>query len=356
MDINKILKIAKEDRKTQQINFQKSFEKLRTPFERFEYIYMLFYLTQKDFLKFKNKENDLFGRESYKNLVKKLKRIKNLNTDSLLEFINEELIKPIGSAHIFFTRDETVLSKKEIKDRKEELEEKKKDLEENIEYEIIDDKLILKIRSFKRKYLDQAKSKFNELEEKLKNIDIKNVILDIRGNQDGTDEYFKYLSMFANRNIVENNKWQDLILSKNYEIEEILIPKGTEKKYNMYLLVDGNVFSAADTLARVCKNTGFAKVVGETTLGGGCGLTISNIKIKRVKEKVEKIKGYTEYEIELGDSYLYFSTDAPIDKNGRIDYENLYNTKPDIECLGEDALEYALKDIKKQREKLEIEL
>lgn len=346
MKENQKLEEIREEIEEEQEKLQKLFDSLKTSQEKFYFIFALLTMTQKDYLKFKKKGNNFFSKKNYTKLKEKLRKIENLDIDSFLDFINEELIKSINSGHVYLTRDETVVSEKiedGIKINEEENEQK-----ENVEYYLKDDTLILKIRSFKEKYLSQAEFKFAELEEKIKNKKIKNVILDIRGNKGGTDEYFKYLSMFANKDVITKNRWKDLILYKNYEIEEKLISKGTDNKYNIYLLIDNKVFSTADTLARVCKETGFAKLIGEQTLGSGYGLTISNIRIKRPKDIAYCTKNGIEYKLELGDSYLYFSIDAPINEKGNIDYK-LYNTKPDIKCSGEKALEYALEDIKKRQ-------
>lgn len=58
----------------------------------------------------------------------------------------------------------------------------------------------------------------------------------------------------------------------SYDINETLVSKDSIKfKGNIYLLVNRNVFSAAEAFASFVKDTGFATIVGERTAGDGIG-------------------------------------------------------------------------------------
>ena len=120
------------------------------------------------------------------------------------------------------------------------------------------------------------------------------------------------------------------------------IPKGKNKRqYSRYLLIDGKVFSTSETLAKLCKQTGFATLIGEPTRGEGNAFTPYKLVLcDQIDTDEAVIKGI----------YLNFPTDAPVNENGEIDYERFYNTSPDIECPSEQALEVALNLIR-QNEK-----
>lgn len=119
------------------------------------------------------------------------------------------------------------------------------------------------------------------------------------------------------------------------------------KEFNRFLLVDENVFSTAETFTMLCKQNGFATVIGEKTKGEGFGLTPLSLQITnsnytgKYNKKNAVIKGIK----------ITIPVEAPINEKGEIDYENSYNTTPDILCDGKDALQIAYKQIEILNEK-----
>lgn len=156
---------------------------------------------------------------------------------------------------------------------------------------------------------------------------IKNIIIDIRGNAGGTDEYFQLFSFFSSRDLENRMRWRNLFTNINERLTEKQICKGSNESFNIVLLIDGNVFSTADGLAKYFKRTGFATLIGEDTKGEGDGLTPIEIKLK------------TGINVSIS-----LPVEAPINELGEIDYTK-YNTKPDIYCKeGQDLLQLA-KDV-----------
>lgn len=135
------------------------------------------------------------------------------------------------------------------------------------------------------------------------------IVIDIRGNGGGSDEYFDYLGAFADKDYTNTEEYENLVglsckevnnrlnekqiedasitlqrieKQDDNEIENniSLIPKAKEGTtiVNRILLVDGKVFSSADKLARLVKNSGFATVVGaQPTAGDGEGFSVYSV-------------------------------------------------------------------------------
>ena len=76
----------------------------------------------------------------------------------------------------------------------------------------------------------------------MNNNDYKNIIIDVRDNKGGTDMYFKLFSIFSNKNIIHELRWFNLFNETKEENSFKAICKGTDKKYNKFLLVNRNVF------------------------------------------------------------------------------------------------------------------
>lgn len=87
-----------------------------------------------------------------------------------------------------------------------------KDKEKNITYKEIDDKtIIIKIKSFKGKYLQDDQKTIEEIKNLEKTGNLSNVIFDIRGNDGGTDEYASLFSTFANKDVIEDSSFKNTI-------------------------------------------------------------------------------------------------------------------------------------------------
>ena len=159
-------------------------------------------------------------------------------------------------------------------------------------------------------------------------------------SQGGYEREVIYKKIFANAQVVTPS--EDLKRSMNYthivindKVEKdsfTAIPKGTNKEYNKFLLVNNKCFSGADSLTRLCKKSHFAKIIGENTRGEGYGLTPLFLTIN------------TKFPL-----MLRFTVEAPINELEQIDYKNEYNVTPDISCPGNNALNVALDIIKKKQ-------
>lgn len=128
----------------------------------------------------------------------------------------------------------------------------------------------------------------------------KSLIIDIRGNNGGSDEWFKLLSYFSNQdyrytcNISSNvgkldcsqineiyqdggediDKSLERINQSASELEYCIgIQNGGSTIENRYLLIDDENYSTSDTLAKLANKTGFAKTIGKHTSGDGFGIT-----------------------------------------------------------------------------------
>lgn len=187
---------------------------------------------------------------------------------------------------------------------------------DNIETKLIDSKIAyIKINSFSE-FTDSDIDKINELYEDINNYN--DYIIDIRGNGGGNNQlWINYIVKPIVNNVYEStryalhkdgditkdyykrrgtslkdlNKFPDKDMLKkvsniedykyyteyNLEISNKSIFAGSQNKEgyngNIYLLVDKGVFSSSEQLAIFCKDSGWAKVVGnENTGGDGVGI------------------------------------------------------------------------------------
>ena len=179
----------------------------------------------------------------------------------------------------------------------------------NIETDFMKDKNIayIKINSFMPYSIEEDKSIIKIFLETIK--EYEGLIIDIRGNSGGDIEYWQkeivariikepitYVNYIAykdgeyQRDFIDNYnrlKKIDKLSKKNlsnapedlntefklFRKEEKRIKPKDSIKYDgdIFLLVDGEVYSAAEMFASFCKSTGFATVIGEITGGDGIG-------------------------------------------------------------------------------------
>ncbi len=84
----------------------------------------------------------------------------------------------------------------------------------------------------------------------------------------------------------ENLNTDDLEIAPYFLISSDTIISNTEKKAlngRLWVITSGESYSATDTFAYFCKNTGFANLIGQPTGGDGIGITSSYLKLPNSK-------------------------------------------------------------------------
>lgn len=328
--------IAELKNKREQFNrlIQTEYDNRTTYEDKLVYIFNVLSTSQNEYLKYTNQP--IMSSEELENLKEELSVIPDLDDNKFIDFIVLKLMNKNFSKHIFLTADkdsETTLLDSSIN--------VSRPLDvNNINYSIQDGILYLSIKSFSKKFLENDKIILNQIKEQLANSDVKDVILDIRGNGGGTDTYFNYLSMLFDKDITLKEEFRDLFTNRNEFFINSVISGGTYKHYNVYLLVDNKVFSTAERLANSLKRSQSAILIGEQTQGEGFGMTPTRLKL------VDSYNGkLTNPSKNIS---LQFTTEAPIENN-KINYETNYATIPDILCKSEEALDVVLTIIQNQR-------
>ncbi|HCO67695.1 MAG TPA: hypothetical protein DIT04_08085 [Dysgonomonas sp.] len=166
---------------------------------------------------------------------------------------------------------------------------------------------IMRIPSIAMELIEQDKPKIEKFIDNLKGV--KNLIIDIQGNGGGSTSYWSdmivarlikdtivspvyygikggelnrkyYEGDFTTKKKLDKDNpfyskiHSDLLDGSYYFIEEAdSVPPNNPVAFDgdIYLLVDKRVFSSAEGFAYFCKNTGWAKVAGQTTAGDGVG-------------------------------------------------------------------------------------
>ncbi len=126
---------------------------------------------------------------------------------------------------------------------------------------------------------------------------------------------------------------QHLETFEHYTISETIVDHIDTYPYSplfngrIWLLVDGNVYSASDFFARFCKETGFATVVGNETGGGS--------------------RSFSPMVIALPNTGICFRFSATLGLNPDGTFDEQVGTIPDIQAFpGEDELDCCLRAIR----------
>lgn len=322
------IKLLKQKRIDANAQIQAEFDKLNSLQEKFLFLYNLLKNNQLEFAKW-NKTDFLFNHKFSRHFIKK-SRMFSSNKD-LVDLFKDEIIKPLGQGHCYFFErnlSENFLSERIMQDKED---------DNNFKYEFLDENtLYISIKSFSKAFFNFDKNKANLLRKKIENMNIKNFILDIRGNRGGTDLYLNLILFMLQSSMTYTLEWHNTLLHEN---ESYTISHNFgDKSYNNFILIDNKVFSAAEVITKAFKQNG-ATIIGAKT-GGEAGIS-PELQIKVFSYKNSKNKDVN--------FILQIPISAPLDKKGKIDYEFTY-TKPDIECNPEDALKIALATIKTQHE------
>ncbi len=355
------LLVVHEERKKQNETLQQEYNKSKDYKSKLIFIYSLLSIVQEDYLKYTN--NEILNQELLDDLIQELETKDKIDETFFKDFL-KEFVQSLNSGHVSLhpiKQSERLVKPNQddlepinlvqdgLDEKKQEVAEKAK--EKNIVFDIDNETIYIQIKSFRREFLAEDQITFEKIEEELKSKDFKNIIFDIRGNTGGSDEYFEKLGIFTSKDINTTERFRDLLTNKNYEFTLNDIAGNPDaKEYNRYLLVDNKVFSTAEKLAAICKESKFATVIGEKTDGEGLGFTPFTLDIIDEDYEYNITEGnkiYTNNGIKMT-----FPIEAPINEQGEIDYENLYNTTPDIVCDGKDALKVAVQQIKEKQQEV----
>lgn len=173
----------------------------------------------------------------------------------------------------------------------------------------------VRIKSLDYKTKEQAKKELEKFAQKLNEQCKNDLIIDIRGNGGGTDEYISMLGAFSDETYSQELTYESLIgigevetndNLKKGNIEDVsntltrtentpnrevnrhttIIPNRNSSITNRLLLVDGQVFSSADKMAKISQGSGFATLVGsELTAGDGAGFSTHQVDTPLLRQQ-----------------------------------------------------------------------
>lgn len=201
----------------------------------------------------------------------------------------------------------------------------------NILLQVFGDVLYLKISSFNDELADLDESFFEQkVQEIVNSPQIKNLIIDTRGNVGGSDRYFKNFGYVSDKDINHEASIYDCESKEVKIISQGGFKSENERKLDIerYVLIDGNVYSTADGFAKLCKDSKWATLVGQASSGDGIGLTPITVTLP-----------LTGVEIQYTNTY-------PTNDRGDIDRENFF-TFPDIYVEDESVDLFSQGDIDK---------
>lgn len=351
-------------RKTINDKLQQELDDCKSYEDKLVFIYDLINNTNGEFLKYT--KNEFLTDKYLDKLKEQLIHEKDLTDAKFYSFIEKNVLNKVNTPHLSMSYINPKLisdnNHKDISSQNDDISNltlTSDNIEENIILQKYKDIMVLKIKSFSNKHLKKDKEKLETLSEYLKLYpdSFNNIIIDIRGNDGGTDEYFNYLKMFTNTSVIYTDKFYNTYTKQNESItQEIISSNPDVKNYDKYLLVDDKVFSAADTLSRMSKETGFATIIGSKTAGEGYGFTPLNLKLFSNEKEIIQQKGL---KATIDGVSISLPIEAPINDMGDIDYENHYATSPDYYCDPDDALEVAFhlikeKELKKEEKDLNL--
>lgn len=214
---------------------------------------------------------------------------------------------------ISFSDEEMIIEPMSSQDFNHEIIKRDNPYSNNIAFSIIDGIPYLRINSFSHEMLS-SKEKYNFLGSEitgpteylnaiadyLNSNNTSDLIIDIRGNKGGSDEWFSLLSMFSDKEYMHNYSVNSTIGRQSYgETNEIIngqgedidtslkrlqddtssldcsvfIGNGNSTIKNRYLLINSDNYSVCDTLSKFSNKTGFATTIGSHTSGDGFGVT-----------------------------------------------------------------------------------
>lgn len=308
---------------------QAEFDKLDSMQDKFMFIYDRLRENQFEFAKW-NKTDYIFSPEYRQKLLEKSKNFVKKG-DFINTFIND-IQKPLGQGHCFvFERSvvENFLSKHTFTNTQD---------DDNFKYEFLENNtLYMRFKSFSSTNFEFDKQKAMQLKEILQHKNIQNVILDIRGNTGGTDSYLKMILKTLETSMKYSIQWYNPLFHEpeSYEIEQNF----GNKSYNYYVLTDNKTFSAAEIVTRAFKQNG-AIIIGASTSTHGCAGISPELQIK-----VFSYKNKDGKDVNL---ICRIPIKAGVNPQDEIDY-NYTNTKPNIECNPDTALDVAKSKIAEQQ-------
>ncbi len=153
--------------------------------------------------------------------------------------------------------------------RKPNIPEKVTGVQEVYEFEIKEDLAVLKLKDFNRSLLEkyelEADDLYQEIFNQLQQAQVNNLIIDLRNNTGGRNEFADDLIPF----IMKESKKELFKTTESWKgkKKDYSLPKMDKLAFkgNIYALVNGRTYSAGAEIARYLKEYGNAVVIGEET-------------------------------------------------------------------------------------------
>ena len=228
-------------------------------------------------------------------------------------FIKNLIIPSEKDKCISFSDEEMIIEPMSFQDFNHEIIKRDNPYSNNIAFSIIDGIPYLRINSFSHEMLSYTEKYnflgseitgpteyLNAIADYLNSNNTSDLIIDIRGNKGGSDEWFSLLSMFSDKKYMHNysvnstigkqcyGETNDIMKGLGEDIDaslkrlqdntssldcSIFIGNGNSTIKNRYLLINSDNYSVCDTLSKFSNKTGFATTIGSHTSGDGFGVT-----------------------------------------------------------------------------------